>query len=249
MDTEEDKRRREETINEIRELGNNAVYFENLPSRPLREDSEKDVLDKCRNLVKGSDALIAIIDNTVSQGMNIELEEARKSLGENKIFYYFTKTKERDDTVKKLRENVKLRSILTEIETPTGLRREIRKTLASYAEDVLKSNKSKILTDELVDVQSGKDQIWSYKFEKGTITIATCTGTTGFYAGLFDREEYANRYKGDLFGDFNFDCEKRPAYTIKKVIPEEDDYYLVIRFEGGLFSSKASIHVKVEAKK
>ncbi len=164
MDSQEDKERRKAVIEEIEELGHNPIYFERLPGRPLQ--SHQYPIDKCRELVQKADILIAIVDDTVSEGMQAELNEATEFLGEDKMFYYFTETGERDMKARDLWKSAKEGYILKEFENVHQLRKEIKRSIASYLEDALgvaPKRTSEILTDEVIKLRS--DEEWEEEFE------------------------------------------------------------------------------------
>lgn len=245
MDSQEDKERRKAAIQEIGELGHNPIYFERLPGRPLK--SRQYPIDKCRELVQKADILVAIVDDTVSEGMQAELDEATEFLGEDKMFYYFTDTGERDMKARSLWKSAKRGYILKEFENVHQLRKEMKRSIASYLEDALgvaPKRTSEILTDKVMKLTSGEESEEEFELKRGDIITVTCTADENFYADFLPRDKYVQRRTGGAFGAFGFpfgsDC---PQFTKRVQIPEDDDYYLVIRV--GVFSGTARIRVKV----
>lgn len=245
MDTREDKKRRRAAVEEIEELGHNPVYFERLPGRPLPSDQYP--IDKCRELVRKADIVIAIIDDTVSEGMEAELDEATESLGEDKIFYYFTETGERDAKARRLWKLAKKGCIMKEFRNVRQLRKEIKRSIASYLEDALRvapKKTSEMLMDKVIGLDPDEEWEEEIELERGDIITVTCTADESFYADFLPREEYVQQRTSGVLGSFGFpfgsDC---PQFTKRVKIPEDDDYYLVVRV--GVFSGTARIRVKV----
>ncbi len=235
MEISEDMERRKSAIEEIRELGHTPIYFEGLPGRPLT--GKQDTPDKYREMVCASDILVIIVDDTVSEGMKDELKEAENSLGDERIFYYFTRNERRDKEARDLWEYAKKENILKEFETPYELRKEIKKSIASYIEDALKKKEktAEMLMDESIYLTLDGEWYKLFKFNKEDVVTITCFSNSNlfnngnFYVGLFPREEYIKRRTGGIFFRFDFDSKETSAYTDKVVIPEDDDYYLVLR--------------------
>ncbi len=236
--------RRQGAIKQLESLGHTPVYFEGLPGRPFHGD--EDVDEKCREMVRESDIFVVIVDDTVSDAMEREIGEARKSLGEGRIFYYFTRNRARDRTATALWNSAKKGYILKEFASPAELQLEIGRSLASYIEDVLASTgpKEKVVLNRLFTLKSEDEEHQEFEFSKGDVVTVTCTADENFYAGLFPREEYVSK-RGTMFG-FVFGTDK-PQYTTRREIPEDDDYYLVLRV--GVFSGTARIRVKVKVRR
>jgi len=243
MRNAEDQMRRREAIKEIESLGHIPVYFEGLPGRPFQGD--EDVDRKCRAMVRESDILTVIVDDTVSEAMEREISEARRSLGVGRMFYYFTRNASRDKTATALWNSAKEGYILKEIESPAELRREIKRSLASYIDDVFSSSgpAEDVLLEKTFALKSDEEQHEEFEFSKGDVVTVTCTADENFYAGLFPREEYIKKRSNPF--SFSFGTDK-PQYTTKVEIPEDDDYYLVLRV--GVFSGTGRIRVKVKVR-
>jgi len=102
-----------------------------------------------------------------------------------------------------------------------------------------------VLTDEIIKMKPDEEWHKNFELKKGSAITITCVSNMNFYTGFFHRDEYIKNRKAGILGTFNFEFGgDRPQYTKKMVIPEDDDYYLVIRV--GVFSGNAEIHVKVK---
>ena len=230
MKTDEDMERREAAIKEIEILGHEAVCFEKLPGRPLPDD--KDTKDKCLEMVNESDLLIAIVDDTLTEIMEAEIEEAYKQLGSTRIFLYFTKGTKRDHKAKGLWDSSKNSNILKEFESPDDLKLVIARSIASYLKDAFAkpSKKSSVLLSTKIALQSCNE--WSRRFSlsKGDTITITCLANQPFYAGFHSREEFVRRrgaawHSGFEFGNLN----QKKGYTKKMKIKDDDDYYFILR--------------------
>ncbi len=127
------------------------------------------------------------------------------------------------------------------------MKQEIRKSIASYAEDALVAgSKAEILVDETVKVESEEEVDWRLEdLRRGDVITVTALADENFYAGLYSREGFVTRRKSFLGEalDFPFATDK-PQFTKRLIINEDDDYYLVIRV--GFFSGTTHIEVKVK---
>lgn len=228
-----DMERREVARSEITEIGHIPNCFEDLPGR--RNPEKEDTQEMCLRLVRDSDVVLAIIDDTVTDIMDSELKEAMKSLKENRIFFYFTKHGKRDEKAKRLWCSVKNSWVIKNFETPYQLAKEISRSFASFASDVLKedSESSEPPLDVTIRLTPGLMKAWKLRLEKGTNVTITCTATSTldkFKAGLYPREEYFRRKPKSIFEAFNFGRPSaKPHYTQKVKVKETDDYYFVIR--------------------
>jgi hypothetical protein len=229
MTTVDDKRWRKAAIKEIDEIGHDPIFFENLPVRSFEGD--QNACDKCRAMVRNSDLLIAIVDDTISDGMKIEIDEALKMLGEKKIIYYFTNKGMRDSKADEMWEMAKNGYLLKEILTPSALRKEIKKSIASYLEDALKSRKeqSSIIYNESIKLPPDYEFHKSFDLKKGDTITVTCLGTSHFYFGFYPRNEFVTLRKKDM-GMFGFEPGTDDCQFTKEIkIEKNDDYYLVLR--------------------
>jgi hypothetical protein len=243
-----DMERRQAARNEISEIGHVPYCFEDLPGRKNPED--RDTQEMCLALVRESDAVLAIIDDAVTDIMGSELREAMQCLDENRVFFYFTKRGKRDEKAKRLWDSVKKSWIIKVFETPDQLAKEISRSFASFAGDVLRgaSKSSEIPLDETIKMTPGATKIWKLRLEKGKNATITCTATSTldkFKAGLYPREEYFRRKPKSIFQGFNFGRQsEKPHHTQKVKVNETDDYYFVIR-AGLLFFGPGEITVEI----
>jgi hypothetical protein len=250
MGTSDDKERRKAARAAIEDKTGHIVYcFEKLPGRPLQDDQNP--VGKCLQMVRESDILIGIIDDTVSSVMIKELKEAVAALGQKRIFYYFTANGARDDKAKALWKHAKKGYIIKEFETSEELGDQIIQSLASYIEGALSETRpiTQTLIDEETKIRSEEEKEWELEdLKKGDILTITCKGNENFYAGVFQREEFINKRSAGIGGAFNFPFgSDRPQFTKKLTIIEDDDYFLIIRV--GYFSGTARIDIKVKCRR
>lgn len=246
MKDAKDTDRRQAAIEEIRKLGHDPVCFEQLPSRPLpaNQDPEK----KCIELVRKSDILMAIVDDTVTKVMEAEIDEAYKRLGSDAVILYFTKNQKRDAKAKTLWDSSKKSNILKEFDSTGELRHEIARSIASYLDDAFskQSSKSEILLSETVILDTGARKAWRYELSKGEILVITCISTLPFLAGFYPRESYIRKRNEGLFGGFSFGNKaEKKSYTEKVKITQNDDYWFVVQ-AGGFLPAHHSIAVEVK---
>jgi len=244
MSSPQDCERREAAIEEIKELGHDPIFFEGLPGRPLSEG--QDMENKLREIVRDSNILLAIVDDTVSEGMDIELDEAISSLGEKRIFYFFTKDPKRGPFARKLWLTAKNGCILKEFETPLELRKEIRKSFASYMEDNLKKKRkvSRILLNKEIVVTSDQDWRQLFRLNSGDVVAITCEGSSKFLAELVSMRQFRLR---NAMSRFEFHpSQETQLYSDRKEIIHDDDYCLVIT---GVGLSCISVNIRVEVRR
>jgi hypothetical protein len=248
MKTEDDMNRRRAAIEEIRNLGHEAVCFEQLAARPLPTD--QDTKEKCVELVRKSDILFAIVNDTVTEVMKAEIDEAYERLGPGRMFFYFTKNGKRDGKAKALWESSKRSHILKEFMSSDELRLEVARSIASYLDDVFsrEPSKSPILVSETFDLRIGGQKIRRFTMSKGTTIVITCMSSYPFLAGFYSREVFIRKRSAGLFGGFNFGNKaERNEYTERIEISENEDYYFVLKAEGvPLFSKLQSITVEIK---
>ena len=241
MNTKSDLDRRKAAIKEIRELGHIPIAFEEWAGRAI-----SDVIEYCNENVKGSDLFVIIIDDTISDAMDAEHDTALNVIGLKKVFYYFTSNGERDKKAENIWETAKHGYLLKEFSNKAQLRREIKKSIASYMEDALKQKReSKVIFNETISLKAGREWHKDFSFNSGDIVTITGLSDNAFYAGFFSREEYVNQRKGGFFGGFNFEFDSdKSQYTTREKISQDDDYYLVIRVSS--WGDKTTIQVKIK---
>lgn len=243
-----DMERRQAARNEITEIGHVPNCFEDLPGR--RNPEDKDTQDMCLALVKDSDLVLAIIDDTVTDIMDSELREAIQCLEQNRIFFYFTKLGKRDERAKRLWDSVKKSWIIKTFDTPDQLAKEISRSFASFVGDVFKEASEPSVTplDKTIRLRPGGTMTRKLRIKKGRTVTITCTANYTlhtFKAGFYSRDEYFRRKPKSIFEGFNFGRQsEKPHYTRKIKVDETDDYYLVIR-AAILFGSPAEIRTEI----
>jgi len=246
MASDEDKKRRAAAIKEVSELGHQPMYFEGLPARPFPDTQNAE--DKCRELVRTSDIMLFIVDDTESIGMGWEIDEALKAFGNKKIMYYFTTKGNRDQKAIQLWNSAKDGYKCGEFQNASELRKQIKKTIGSYLEDALKKKgQSEILLDkEYVLPPNGEEHI-RFSCDVGDSIIITCLGDRSFYTGFFIRTDFiALRKKVEGMFGFKYG-DDREQFTFKVPISINDDYYLVLRRTiHSEYSAKIQVRVKRE---
>lgn len=249
MKSDEDNERRQAAIQEIHRLGHTPKYFEGIPSRYFGDD--RNAIDKCIELVRDSEAMILIVDDTVTKIMQLEVQEGVETFGKDNVYLYFTKDRMRDNAATDLWNSAKQKYSLKQFVDTNDLRDGICKSIASYLEDeVRKKDKSHdLLFDKKIQIgTNGKFELALEDLKKGDILTITCLGDKNFYAGLFNRGEFIGMRTSGIGGssDFPFGSDSL-EYTERVTIPDDDDYYLVLRV--GVFTGyigNANIHVKIK---
>jgi hypothetical protein len=104
----------------------------------------------------------------------------------------------------------------------------------------------RVLLDQPIELASGRE--WysdPFSLSQGDVVTVSATADENFYAGFFSREEFHRRYgrRGESF-DFEYGTDSA-AYTTRVVVPEDDDYYFVVRV--GVFSGTATINARIVA--
>jgi len=243
-----DMERRQAARDEIGKIGHIPNCFEDLPGRRNPEDT--DTREMCLELVRDSDLFLAIVDDTVTDIMDAEIKEALNSLGENRIFFYFTKHGHKDGEATALWNSVKKSWIIRQFENADQLTTEISRSIASFAGDVLKatSGAPKKLFDKTIDLGSGREILWKLTLKKGSTITITCASNSAFHkfkAGFYQREEFFRRKPTSIFNGFSFGRgSEKPHFTCKVKIAEDDDYYFVVHT--GLYFGIAQIKVEVK---
>ncbi len=228
-----DQERRQAARMEIAEIGHIPNCFEDLPGR--RNPDDKNTRDMCLELVKESDLCVAIIDDTVTDIMDAEIKEAMSCLGGNRVFFYFTQHGKRDRKATDLWNSVKNSWIIKQFEGPDQLTKEISRSIASFAGDVLKgaTKAQGKLFDNTISLESGS--LWHSKIplkkrDKITITCSSQDVLHQFKAGFYSREEFFERKSTNIFKGFNLGRQsEKPHFTHSARITKDDDYYFVIR--------------------
>lgn len=244
MKTQKDMDIRMSAIDELRELGHIPIVFEDWPSGPLPFGIN--IKQHCERQVADSDIFFMIIDDTVSNPMDAEHKAAITKLGRNKIFYYFTDDKNRDDKAIQLWSNASKGYIIKTFNDTSELRKEIKKSIGQYIDDVLgkKEKKSGIIFEDELQIQGNQEWHENFEFKKGDIVTVTCTGDEKFYADFLHREKFID---GCSDGAFKFEWySDRESFTKKAKIPEDDDYYLVIRVSHWNEYTNVKVKVRLE---
>jgi len=245
-----DLERRKAARNEMTELGFVSHCFEDLPGR--RNPDDLDTREMCIELVRESDLFLAIVDDTVTDVMESEINEAFDCLGENRIFFYFAKSAKRDQKAKALWNKAKKSWVIKEFEDTGQLTREVSHSMASFVADALEKvpkipEKS---LDAKVILAPGESRSWRLVLKKGDIVTITCTSDstlTPFKAGFYSREEYFDRKPKGLFQMFNFGrVSEKPHFTERRKITRNDDYYFIIRAAWFVIITAAKIKVEIK---
>jgi len=229
MKSKEDMERRKVAIEEIELLGHEVKCFEKLPARPL--PGKQQLKDICLELVRQSELVMVIIDDSISEVMEAEIREAFEHHGSSRIFLYFTKDGERDKKAIALRDSSKQSHIMTEFDTPAELKTQIARSIASYLNDAFNkpSPKSIKLLDEEIELHNGERRVWSWSLDKGNVVTVSCLGNQAFIAGFYSRKEFFERRGKGFLGAFDFGrIPEDSGFTDKRRITEDDDYYFVI---------------------
>jgi len=245
MNTKADKDRRDAAKKEIEELGHIPILYEYLPSRALHDG--KSMESYCQDIVRGCDAFILIIDDEISDVIYAEYNAVLQCLGRDKIFYYFTDNKNRNESARQIWNESKKGYKHSNIKTNSELRREIKKTVSSFIEDTFKMKRQEpiMLIDETIELNPDQEWVQMFFFLEGEKIIITCISSGDFYAGFFQREDFINLRTSGAGGTFGFKFgTNTPQYTEKVTIKEEDDYYLVLRVSNLSFRKKIGVEVK-----
>ena len=200
MNSEDDKKRRKAARLEIFDLGHFPIGWEDLPPKILYTTAAEECL---RIVREDSDMLLAIIDDTVSDIIKKEIEEAIKTHGEEKIFYFFTDDHDkRDESACALwAEVTKLSSkkyvyVVKEFSNISQLRKCIKRVQFSETsfgvklEIIYHSKLGGPITVEINNVLIGdfhSDEIIPWKHKRGPLTIVISSlpvwGTLSVWSG------------------------------------------------------------------
>lgn len=223
-----DKSRRRTAKKTLEGMGHVPVLFEEQPARHMK--AGQTAREYCRELVKASEVLLAIVDDSVTEAMKDELEEAHRSLGEDHVFYYFTGDSRRDEATTELWEETKDSNKLATFSTLEELKSEIRRTVGSFIDDALRNARHapEVLGEETYDLKSDGPTWWRYELSRGDRVQATLTGSERFYAtfcnaGQFARLHHNPRVQGMETGT------DRSAHYFDQTIEDPGDYYVMVR--------------------
>lgn len=102
----------------------------------------------------------------------------------------------------------------------------------------------RVLLDREIGLSPGGE--WysePFSLKAGDVVTVSSTSDENFYAGFFPREAFHRRYgrRGEPFV-FEYGTDSA-AYTRRLRIPEDDDYYLVVRV--GVFSGAGRVKARV----
>lgn len=243
MNSKEDEARRKAAIETVREMGHEPVFLEATPARKLRDAA--DLRTYCRGLVRESHALLLIVDDTVTEPMRDELDEAQKSFGEEHIFYYFTKDGQRDVGAIKVRDRAKESHWIATFGSETELAGAVRRTLGSYVDDALRKSRTRasetlLETDETVKV--GAMHWWRSLVRTGDRLSATLYGDGRFYAKLCEASQFALLHDDPENYGMPFGSD-RTSFHLEREVERDDDYYLVVK-RGMWKDDPVTIHVR-----
>jgi hypothetical protein len=243
MGTTFDLRRRQVAVQALKELAHEPVFFEAQPARPLPKGVTMDGF--LRRLVQRSDVLLAIVDDSVSAAMSLELDAASEELGEGRIFYYFTSGRDRDESAQSLWDEVKDSNKLATFASDHELGIEIKRSIGSYADDVLQepANGPEVLLEAKHSVGSDELEWWDWELEAGDVIDATLTGDDKFYATLADADGFVRLHEHRRSQGLETGTAKS-AHHLRHRVEEDGTYYLMIRTSAWL-SGKVSIRIKV----
>jgi hypothetical protein len=227
----------------IEEIGHQAVTFEALPARPL--PAGVDPLEQCRILVRGSDVLLAIIDDEVSDAMAAEIEAADDALGQGRVFYYFTRRGRRSSSAAALWEAAKDTNMLAVFESDAQLGAQIKKSVGSYIDDVLRSARRgvRVFLDKDESVAPDALKWWSFELEEGDTVQATLYAPVSFYATVCSADVFAKRLNNRRTGPLATGNDKK-AHHLELNVDEDGEYYLMIR-SSAWQTGATTIHVKM----
>jgi hypothetical protein len=241
MESAEDKSRRQTAKKTLEGMGHVPVLFEGQPARHLKAGLT--ARDYCRELVKGSEVLLAIVDDTVTEAMKDELEEALRSLGEEHLFYYFTSISTRDEAATELWEETKDSNKLATFSTLEELKGEIRRTVGSFIDDALKNvrHAPEVLGEETYDLKSDGPAWWRFELFRGDRVQATLTGGERFYATFCDAGQFAKLHHNPRAEGMETGTD-RSAHYFDRTIEDSGDYYIMVRRSAWRTNT---IHIKI----
>ncbi len=229
MNTESDLARRAAVVRTVRELGHEPVAVEAAPARPLPDG--QDLEEYCRSLVRGADALLLVVDDTVSEPMAAELDEAEESLGEERIFYYFSAGTKRDASATRLWSRAKGSNWVATFANDADLVSAVKRTIGSYIDDALaraRSAEPEVVLEKRVTVDVGAFVSWRYSFGPGDRFSVDLHGDDRFYARVCTAADYAQLYRNHETGGMPFGSD-RTAFHFEIKVERADDYYLALK--------------------
>ncbi len=102
--------------------------------------------------------------------------------------------------------------------------------------------------DKTLRLTPGQEEHFRFFLTEGTLVRWTANSRSRIYAGMFPREEYVGFRGSAGLGMFGFEPgSDRPARTGKFEVPEDDDYYFVVRKGVLAPESRVEIHIRFEA--
>lgn len=243
MNSKEDESRRRAAISTVREMGHEPVFVEATPARRLPDGV--DLRTYCRGLVRESHALLLIVDDTVTDPMADELDEAQKSLGEEHVFYYFTKNTQRDAVATEVWDHAKESYWIATFGDEPELVGAVRRTLGSYVDDALRKSRVRatetlLEADEIVKV--GAMRWWRSSARTGDRLAATLHGDGRFYARLCTAAQFAKLHDDPENYGMQFGSD-RTSFHFEHEVEADDDYYLVVK-RGMWNDDPVTIHVR-----
>ncbi len=225
METSTDMSRRKAVAAAVESLGHHVSFFEGSPARPFPPGTS--ARSHFLSLVRHSDALLFVVDDAVTEPMHAELEEARKTLGPEHIFYYFTNSPDRQQSALQLWNQVRDSNLLGKFDDETQLANEVKRTIGSYIDDALRRTRSRrpeVLLETVWPAEDDVPKSWMEPLQAGDRTSATLTATSSFQAVLCDAQKFVELNQGGL----HMWSEERPAFQFDLRVSRDDDYYLVV---------------------
>lgn len=243
METAADAERRRAAVETVSGLGHEPVYFEGKAARPLPRGM--DALAFCRKLVRDSEILLVLVDDAVTDAMEAELDEAHSRLGEDRVFYYFTRGQKRDPRARSLWNAVKDSNLIATFSSVAELGIAVRKSMASYIDDALRSCETarpKVVLEAAQVVTVGQMRWWNFAFEEGDRMTVDLYGNGRFYAELLTAAQFAKLHSGDAEYGMSFGNDKS-AFHFELEAAVDGDYYLAIK--RGLWNSNpVAVNIK-----
>jgi hypothetical protein len=228
MESPDDAARRDAAKSAIRRLGHIPVGFEDLPARVF--PAGEDAIAACLRLVRGCQAIFVIVDDSVTSAMEAEIDEARSSLGSDRTFYYFTRTRRRDESAARLWATERDNSRLARFTGNDELVTEIERSIASFIDDAvaLRPREGRLFDLDSANLEPGKLLYWRIPAARGDRIDATCTGSQRFYATLVNAAGFARLHDNPRGRGLATDSQ-RSAHHFDLRVDETGDYYLMIR--------------------
>ena len=228
MQSAPDKARRQAAIKTLREMGHDPVYFEAQPARPMPKGV--DAREFCRRLVRSSEAIAGVIDDTVTDAMTAELGAAEEDFGRERMFYYFVEDADRDEVAEALWESEKESNKLATFKTVPQLAKEIRRTIGSYIDDALRKSRpvAEVMLDAQHEIKTDALAWWRIDCEAGDCLQVTCHGDYPFYAGFVNTARFVKLRSNNRASELATGKDERGHFFDVK-IDYPGEYYLVVR--------------------